>query len=268
MPCAAANVCKVRLQSDFLSGCCFTHSRSWRVAPSRPCGGVQERLDALREKARLEDLHDSTLSGSSLNAEKSAQQLEDEQHKHLEAFLDGLKKLKAATGSSGEGLPGLAGIDDILKDPRKKSVPLTSACFAVPQGSQFVCTCIFCHVGCCRKTLCPLWSPELPVTVMSGSGRHHGHFFWVIERPDDKACFGTSPRSPQHASSPGNVLVGSTRELDCQTSLHGDHDLMCPVGQHCEIGQNVGTMKYCVPAYVYDQPTLADTSRHYGWQGS
>jgi hypothetical protein len=79
---------------------------------------VQERLAALRAKAQLEDLHDSTLSFDAEKAKKLPKELEEERKRHLKNFVEGLETLKGATG--GSGLPGFD--TSFLKDPRLASV--------------------------------------------------------------------------------------------------------------------------------------------------
>jgi hypothetical protein len=94
---------------------------------------LQERLAALREKVRLEDMHDSTLRIDDEKVTKSAEELEAHRRLQLENFVEGLENLKKATG--GAGLPGFG--SSFLKDPRFAGVFQHSLSHADPHLGLF-----------------------------------------------------------------------------------------------------------------------------------
>lgn len=99
--------------------------------------GVQERLEKLRDKAREEDRHDSTLvfEDDAEQARKSTSDLNFERRKQLTGFVDTLNKLKESSG--GKDLPGFD--NSFLKDPR---LPSASRWTSIPCLSASACRCL------------------------------------------------------------------------------------------------------------------------------
>lgn len=93
------------------------HSSCCQAAPGRQLC-FQERLEELRQKGEAGDRHDSTLGG--FDEPATAQQRAAKADGHLKKFLAGLDKLK----QQGQQVPGLDGLDDLLKDPRKDGAHL------------------------------------------------------------------------------------------------------------------------------------------------
>lgn len=84
---------------------------------SRHNRSLQDRLEELRKKGAAGDRHDSTLGG--FDEQGTAEERAGKASEHLKKFLSGLDKLK----QQGHQVPGLDGLEDLLKDPRKGGPP-------------------------------------------------------------------------------------------------------------------------------------------------